>query len=124
MSRKILIVDDSESVRMIARLALREQGYDVVEATNGVEALKQLEAERVHLVISDVNMPEMDGITLLKQIKASARHKFTPIIMLTTEAGQDKKDEGRAAGAKAWITKPFQPKVLIDAVAKLMPAPA
>lgn len=124
MSRKILIVDDSESVRMIARLALREQGYDVVEATNGVEALKQLEAERVHLVISDVNMPEMDGITLLKQIKASARHKFTPIIMLTTEAGQDKKDEGRAAGAKAWITKPFQPKVLIDAVAKLMPAAA
>ena len=124
MSRRILIVDDSESVRMIARLALREQGYDVVEATNGVEALKQLDAERVHLVISDVNMPEMDGITLLKQIKANARHKFTPIIMLTTEAGQDKKDEGRAAGAKAWITKPFQPKVLIDAVAKLMPAAA
>jgi len=124
MARKILIVDDSESVRMIARLALREQGYDVVEAINGVEALKQLDAERVHLVISDVNMPQMDGITLLKQIKASAKHKFTPIIMLTTEAGQDKKDEGRAAGAKAWITKPFQPKVLVDAVAKLMPAAA
>lgn len=124
MARKILIVDDSESVRMIARIALREQGYDVVEANNGVEALKQLDAERVNLVISDVNMPEMDGITLLKQIKASARHKFMPIIMLTTEAGQDKKDEGRAAGAKAWITKPFQPDVLIAAVSKLMPASA
>lgn len=124
MAKKILIVDDSESVRMIARIALREQGYDVVEANNGVEALKQLDAERVNLVISDVNMPEMDGITLLKQIKASARHKFMPIIMLTTEAGQDKKDEGRAAGAKAWITKPFQPDVLIAAVSKLMPASA
>jgi two-component system, chemotaxis family, chemotaxis protein CheY len=124
MAKRVLIVDDSESVRMIARLALREQGYDVVEAGNGVEALAQLDAERVHLVISDVNMPQMDGITLLKQIKASARHKFTPIIMLTTEAGQDKKDQGRAAGAKAWITKPFQPRVLVDAVAKLMPASA
>ena len=124
MAKKILIVDDSESVRMIARLALREQGYDVVEAVNGVEALKQLDADRVHLVISDVNMPQMDGITLLKQIKQSAKHKFMPIIMLTTEAGQDKKDEGRAAGAKAWITKPFQPTVLIDAVSKLMPAGA
>jgi two-component system, chemotaxis family, chemotaxis protein CheY len=124
MAKKILIVDDSESVRMIARIALREQGYEVVEAGNGVEALKQLDAERVNLVISDVNMPEMDGITLLKQIKASAKHKFMPIIMLTTEAGQDKKDEGRAAGAKAWITKPFQPNVLIAAVSKLMPATA
>ena len=124
MAKTILIVDDSESVRMIARIALREQGYEVVEAGNGVEALKQLDAERVNLVISDVNMPEMDGITLLKQIKASAKHKFTPIIMLTTEAGQDKKDEGRAAGAKAWITKPFQPNVLIAAVSKLMPASA
>jgi two-component system chemotaxis response regulator CheY len=124
MAKKILIVDDSESVRMIARIALREQGYEVVEAGNGVEALKQLDAERVNLVISDVNMPEMDGITLLKQIKASAKHKFMPIIMLTTEAGQDKKDEGRAAGAKAWITKPFQPNVLIAAVSKLIPATA
>lgn len=124
MAKKILIVDDSESVRMIARIALREQGYEVVEAGNGVEALQQLDAERVNLVISDVNMPEMDGITLLKQIKASAKHRFMPIIMLTTEAGQDKKDEGRAAGAKAWITKPFQPNVLIAAVSKLMPATA
>jgi two-component system chemotaxis response regulator CheY len=124
MAKKILIVDDSESVRMIARIALREQGYEVVEAGNGIEALQQLDAERVSLVISDVNMPEMDGITLLKQIKASAKHKFMPIIMLTTEAGQDKKDEGRAAGAKAWITKPFQPNVLIAAVSKLMPATA
>jgi len=121
MAKKILIVDDSDSVRTIARIALRERGYEVVEAANGQEALERLAAEdRVHLVISDVNMPGMDGITLLKEVRRDPKFKFTPVIMLTTEAGQDKKDEGRAAGAKAWITKPFQPQLLVDAVAKLI----
>ena len=121
MAKKILIVDDSDSVRTIARIALRERGYQVVEAANGQEALERLAAEdRVHLVISDVNMPGMDGITLLKEVRRDPKFKFTPVIMLTTEAGQDKKDEGRAAGAKAWITKPFQPQLLVDAVAKLI----
>ncbi len=76
--------------------------------------------ERVHLIVSDVNMPVMDGITFLKQVKANPNYKFTPVIMLTTEAGQDKKEQGRAAGAKAWITKPFQPRSLVDAVSKLI----
>ena len=120
MAKKILIVDDSSSVRTVARMALREKGYDVVEASNGREALSKLDGERCHLVISDVNMPQMDGITLLKEIKRHPNYKFTPVIMLTTEAGEDKKQEGRAAGAKAWITKPFQPQVLVDAVAKLI----
>ena len=120
MAKKILIVDDSSSVRTVARMALREKGYDVVEASNGHEALSKLEGERCHLVISDVNMPQMDGITLLKEIKRHPNYKFTPVIMLTTEAGEDKKQEGRAAGAKAWITKPFQPQVLVDAVSKLI----
>jgi two-component system chemotaxis response regulator CheY len=120
MSKKILIVDDSSSVRTVARMALREKGYEVVEAANGQEALAKLEGERCHLVISDVNMPQMDGITLLKEIKRHPNYKFTPVIMLTTEAGEDKKQEGRAAGAKAWITKPFQPQVLVDAVSKLI----
>ena len=120
MAKKILIVDDSSSVRTVARMALREKGYDVVEASNGQEALSKLESERCHLVISDVNMPQMDGITLLKEIKRHPNYKFTPVIMLTTEAGEDKKQEGRAAGAKAWITKPFQPQVLVDAVSKLI----
>jgi two-component system, chemotaxis family, chemotaxis protein CheY len=120
MAKKILIVDDSSSVRTVARMALREKGYDVVEAGNGQEALKVLQGDRCHLVISDVNMPVMDGITLLKEIKANPNYKFTPVIMLTTEAGEDKKQEGRAAGAKAWITKPFQPQLLVDAVAKLI----
>jgi two-component system chemotaxis response regulator CheY len=122
MSKKILIVDDSASVRTVARMALRERGYDVVEASNGQEALTKLDAERCHLVISDVNMPTMDGITLLKEIKRHPNYKFTPVIMLTTEAGEDKKQEGRAAGAKAWITKPFQPQLLVDAVSKLIMA--
>jgi len=122
MSKKILVVDDSSSVRTVARMALRERGYDVVEASNGQEGLKALDADRIHLVISDVNMPTMDGISFLKEIKRHPNYKFTPVIMLTTEAGEDKKQEGRAAGAKAWITKPFQPQLLVDAVTKLMPA--
>lgn len=120
MAKKILIVDDSSSVRTVARMALREKGYEVLEAANGQEALAKLDGERCNLVISDVNMPVMDGITLLKEIKRHPNYKFTPVIMLTTEAGEDKKQEGRAAGAKAWITKPFQPQSLVDAVAKLI----
>ncbi|HEX5460664.1 MAG TPA: response regulator [Steroidobacteraceae bacterium] len=120
MAKKILIVDDSSSVRTIARTALREQGYDVVEAGNGREALEKLSAERVHLVVSDVNMPVMDGITFLKELKSHPTSRFVPVIMLTTEAGEDKKQEGRAAGAKAWIVKPFQPATLVDAVSKLV----
>jgi two-component system chemotaxis response regulator CheY len=120
MAKKVLIVDDSSSVRTVARMALREKGYEVVEASNGQEALVKLDSERCHLVISDVNMPLMDGITLLKEIKRHPNYKFTPVIMLTTEAGEDKKQEGRAAGAKAWITKPFQPQILVDAVSKLI----
>jgi two-component system chemotaxis response regulator CheY len=120
MAKKILVVDDSSSVRTVARMALREHGYDVIEASNGKEALEMLNGDRVHLVISDVNMPTMDGITFLKEIKRHPSYKFTPVIMLTTEAGEDKKQEGRAAGAKAWIIKPFQPQLLVDAVAKLV----
>ena len=120
MAKKVLIVDDSSSVRTVARMALRERGYEVIEASNGQEALVKLDSERCHLVISDVNMPTMDGITLLKEIKRHPNYKFTPVIMLTTEAGEDKKQEGRAAGAKAWITKPFQPQLLVDAVSKLI----
>ena len=120
MAKKILIVDDSSSVRTVARMALREKGYEVLEAANGQEALTKLDGERCSLIISDVNMPVMDGITLLKEIKRHPNYKFTPVIMLTTEAGEDKKQEGRAAGAKAWITKPFQPQTLVDAVSKLI----
>ncbi|HEU5443210.1 MAG TPA: response regulator [Steroidobacteraceae bacterium] len=120
MTKKILIVDDSSSVRTIARTALRERGYEVIEAANGKEGLEKLSADRVHLVVSDVNMPVMDGISFLKELKSRPTSKFVPVIMLTTEAGEDKKQEGRAAGAKAWIVKPFQPATLVDAVSKLV----
>lgn len=122
MAKRILIVDDSSSVRTVARIALTGAGYEISEAANGAEGLQRLAGERVHLIVSDVNMPVMDGITFLKQVKANPGYRFTPVIMLTTEAGRDKMEEGRAAGAKAWITKPFQPASLLDAVAKLVMA--
>lgn len=120
MAKKILIVDDSASVRTVAKIALGKAGYETAEASNGEEALQRLSGERVHLIVSDVNMPVMDGISFLKEVKAIPQYKFTPVIMLTTEAGQDMKERGRQAGAKAWITKPFQPHTLVDAVSKLI----
>jgi two-component system chemotaxis response regulator CheY len=122
MAKRILVVDDSASVRTVAGIALREAGYEVIEASNGQEGLARLSGDRIHLIISDVNMPVLDGIGFLKQVKQHPQYKFTPVIMLTTESGEDKKQEGRAAGAKAWITKPFQPQVMLDAVSKLVMA--
>jgi two-component system chemotaxis response regulator CheY len=122
MAKRILIVDDSASVRTVAGIALREAGYEVLEASNGQEGLSRLDGGKIHLIISDVNMPVLDGIGFLKEVKRHPSYKFTPVIMLTTEAGEDKKAEGRAAGAKAWIIKPFQPKIMLDAVSKLVMA--
>lgn len=123
MGKRILIVDDSSSVRTVAGIALRGAGYEVIEAGNGQEGLAKLEgAEKVHLIISDVNMPVLDGIGFLKEIKKHPSYKFTPVIMLTTEAGEDMKAAGKAAGAKAWIVKPFQPAIMLDAVSKLVMA--
>jgi two-component system chemotaxis response regulator CheY len=120
MGKKILLVDDSASVRTVAGIALRGAGYEVVEAANGQEGLGKLNGDKINLIISDVNMPVMDGITFLKEVKRHPNYRFTPVIMLTTEAGEDKKQEGRAAGAKAWIVKPFQPQTMLDAVSKLI----
>lgn len=123
MGKKIIIIDDASSVRMSVAFALQESGYEVVEAENGEDALSKLKAANVDLMICDVNMPKMDGITFLRTIKndkAYASFKFTPIIMLTTEAGEDKKQEGKKAGAKAWLVKPFKPDKLIESVKKLI----
>lgn len=119
MSRTILIVDDSASLRQVVNLALKGAGFNVIEAGDGTEGLRKLDGSKIHMIICDVNMPQMDGITFLKQVKAHATYKFTPVLMLTTESQEAKKMEGKAAGAKAWITKPFQPSQLLDAVAKL-----
>ena len=120
MSKTILVVDDSASLRQVVHLPLQSAGYDVSEACDGRDALTKLDGKKVHLIISDVNMPNMDGISLLKEVKKHPSYKFTPIIMLTTEAGENKKQEGQAAGAKAWVVKPFQPQQMLAAVSKLV----
>jgi two-component system chemotaxis response regulator CheY len=121
MAKTILIVDDSSSLRTVVKLALVRAGYEVHEAGDGVEGLSKLDTvSKVNLIVSDVNMPNMDGITFVSRVKQHPRHKFTPVIMLTTEGQDAKKEQGRAAGAKAWIVKPFNPPQLLDAVSKLI----
>ena len=120
MSKTIMIVDDSASVRQVVGIALKGAGYEVLEASDGKDALAKLTGQKVHLIISDVNMPNMDGITLVKELKKHPNYKFTPVMMLTTESQEAKKAEGQAAGAKAWIVKPFQPPQMLDAVSRLV----
>jgi two-component system, chemotaxis family, chemotaxis protein CheY len=120
MAKTILIVDDSASVRQVVSIALKGAGYDVLEACDGKDALSKLTGQKVHLIISDVNMPNMDGITMVKEVKQLPNYKFTPIIMLTTESQEGKKQEGQAAGAKAWVVKPFRPEQMLAAVSKLI----
>ena len=120
MAKTIMIVDDSATLRQVVAIALKGAGYDVIEGMDGKDALGKLTGQKVHLIISDVNMPNMDGITFLKEVKKLAAYKFTPVIMLTTEAGEDKKAAGQAAGAKAWVVKPFKPEQMLTAVSKLI----
>lgn len=121
MAKTVLIVDDSSSLRIVVKMALNRAGYDVLEAGDGKEGLAQLDkAGKVHLIVSDVNMPVMDGIAFVSQVKQHPRHKFTPVIMLTTESQDTKKQAAKAAGAKAWVVKPFNPPQLLDAVSKLI----
>ncbi|MDQ8024161.1 MAG: response regulator [Moraxellaceae bacterium] len=120
MSKTILIVDDSFSLRQTLAIALRGAGYTVEEAVDGKDALSKLDGRKYNLIISDVNMPNMDGISFVKAAKGLPTYKFTPIIMLTTEGDEKKKQEGRDAGVRAWVVKPFQPPALLDAVAKLV----
>jgi two-component system chemotaxis response regulator CheY len=120
MAKTIMIVDDSASLRQVVSIALKGAGFDVIEACDGKDALSKLTGQKVHLIISDVNMPNMDGLTFVKQAKQLPAYKFTPVIMLTTEAGETKKQAGQAAGAKAWVVKPFQPAQMLTAVSKLV----
>lgn len=120
MSKTILIVDDSASLRQVVSIALKGAGYDVLEASNGQDALNKLDGRKISLVISDVNMPVMDGISFVKNMKGLPSYKFTPVIMLTTEGSDEKKKAGQAAGAKAWVVKPFQPEQMLKAVSMLI----
>ncbi len=120
MAKTIMIVDDSATLRQVVSIALKGAGYDVLEGCDGKDALSKLNGQKIHLVISDVNMPNMDGISFVKELKTKPEYKFTPVIMLTTEAGEDKKSLGQAAGVKAWVVKPFKPDQMLGAVSKLI----
>jgi two-component system chemotaxis response regulator CheY len=120
MKQTILVVDDSWSVRQLVSFTLKSAGYEVIEAVDGADAQNNLNGQGINLIICDVNMPNMDGISFVKEVKKSDNYKFTPVIMLTTESQESKKQEGQAAGVKAWVVKPFQPNQLLNAVSKLI----
>ena len=120
MGKMIMTVDDSASVRQMVAFTLRDAGYDVLEASDGKDALAKLSGMTVQMVITDLNMPNLDGIGLIRSLRAEAAYKFIPIIMLTTESQAEKKQEGKAAGATGWIVKPFNPDQLLAVVKKVL----
>ena len=123
MGKTVLVVDDSSTMRQMVTYTLTNAGYQVVEAGNGKEAVGKLTGGvKPDLVVTDLNMPEMDGITLIKEIRKMAALKFTPILMLTTESADDKKKDGQAAGATGWIVKPFNPEQMLKVIQKVLPA--
>jgi two-component system, chemotaxis family, chemotaxis protein CheY len=119
MAKTLMVVDDSASLRQVVGIALKSAGYEVVEACDGQDALSKLDGRKLHLIICDVNMPVMDGISFVREAKKRAQYKFVPVIMLTTESQEAKKQEGQAAGARAWVVKPFKPEQMLNAVSKL-----
>lgn len=120
MSKRIMTVDDSASVRQMLSFTLKEAGYEVSEACDGMDGYNKLIAQQVNMVITDLNMPRMDGIELIRKLRATSNYRFVPIVMLTTESQDVKKQEGRAAGATAWIVKPFKPEQLVAVVKKVL----
>ena len=119
MAKRIMTVDDSASVRQMVAMTLKKEGYDVVEASDGKDALSKMTGA-IDMVITDLNMPNLDGIGLIKGIRAQAAYKFIPIVMLTTESQAGKKAEGKSAGATGWIVKPFTPDQLLAVVKKVL----
>lgn len=119
MSKTILTVDDSASMRQMVKMTLADAGYAAIEASDGKDALTKL-GQKVDMIITDLNMPNMNGIELIRQVRQMPSYKFTPIVLLTTESQEDKKKEGKAAGATGWIVKPFKSDQLLAVVAKLI----
>lgn len=120
MAKRIMVIDDSASLRGAVRGALSDAGYEVLDAVDGEQALAMLDGRKVDLMICDVHMPGMDGIAFVKEVKRRADYRFVPIIMLTTESSEEGKEAGQAAGAKAWVVKPFRPAQILHAVSKLV----
>nr|WP_196242296.1 response regulator [Azospirillum oleiclasticum] len=119
VKKKVLTVDDSRTMREMVAFTLKSAGYDVLEASDGQQALGLIGTNQVDLVIADLNMPVMDGLTLIRRLRAMPAHRSLPILMLTTEADDRKKQEGRTAGATGWIVKPFNPEKLVSVVQKV-----
>lgn len=120
MAKTILTVDDSASIRQMVAFTLKNAGYEVVEAVDGVDGLDKAKAATVNLVLTDQNMPRMDGLTLIKTLRAQPQYKSVPMLMLTTESSDAMKAQGRAAGATGWLVKPFDPQKLLDVVKKVI----
>jgi two-component system chemotaxis response regulator CheY len=120
MAKIIMTADDSASVRQMVVFTLKQNGYDVVEAVDGLDAMKKLSTQKIDMLLTDLNMPNMDGISLIKGVRAGTLNKFIPIIMLTTESQDSRKSEGKAAGVTGWIVKPFKPEQLIGVVKKVL----
>lgn len=120
MAKTVLTVDDSASIRQMVAFTLKSAGYNVIEAADGQEGLDKAKANGVDLVLTDQNMPKMDGLTLIKALRGLPQYKATPILMLTTESSDAMKTQGKAAGATGWLVKPFDPQKLLDVVKKVI----
>jgi two-component system, chemotaxis family, chemotaxis protein CheY len=118
--KRIMTIDDSPSLRQMVALTLENAGYEVVEASDGHDAVAKLGGREYHLFVTDLNMPGMDGIELTRRLRSIPEYRFVPIVLLTTESNQEKKVQGKAAGATGWIVKPFQPADLLATVKKVM----
>jgi len=120
MAKMALVVDDSTSMRQMVAFTLQTAGFEVIEGSDGKDALGKVNGKAVNLVVTDLNMPVMDGITLIRELRKLPNFKFTPILMLTTESQDSKKQEGKTAGATGWLVKPFNPEQLLGVVAKVV----
>lgn len=120
MEKTVLAIDDSASIRQMLSFTLKNSGYAVIEAVDGVDGLDKARSKTVNLVLTDQNMPRMDGLTLIKSLRGMAQYKSVPILMLTTESSDAMKAQGRAAGATGWLVKPFDPQKLIEVVKKVI----
>lgn len=121
MSKKVLIVDDSKMMRDMISFTLQEAHFEAIVAEHGQDALNKLDEQAVDLIVTDLNMPIMDGITFIKAARALPATRYTPILMLTTESQAEKKIEGKAAGATGWIVKPFEPTQFLNVLKKVLP---
>ena len=120
MGRTVLVVDDAGVMRQMNSLTLKKEGFEVIEAINGKDALSKMAGKKIDIVVTDINMPEMDGIELIKQIRTDSVHRFVPIIVLSTISQEAKVKEGKEAGASGWLFKPYKPNQLIDAIRKFI----